>query len=455
MNRAPRLMIVDDDVDMCEMLRDDFAGRGYDVAWETDPERGFDRCMAEAFDVVVTDVRMPRLNGLELCHRLSANRPDLPVIVLTAFGSMDAAVEAIRAGAYDFVSKPVERDLLATAIDRARQHVCLTREVRLLRERRERPQTLDLFVGDSPPMQRMCDEIVRIADQEVPVLITGESGTGKELVARALHGHSTRREGPMVTVNGAALPETLIESEMFGHVRGAFTDAGRDRTGLFQQAHGGTLFIDEIGEIPLSLQPKLLRAFEAGVVRPVGSDHDVPVDVRLVTATNRDLVAAVEEQRFREDLFFRINVVRIEVPALRFRGGDILRLAQHFLEQAAARSGQSITGLAPAVADRLLAYPWPGNVRELRNAMDRAVAMSRFDTVTLDDLPEPIRRDRPHEGAYADHPDGLRPLEEVERAYVMHVLDTVGHNKSLAARVLGLDRATLYRKLERWERRND
>jgi len=289
----------------------------------------------------------------------------------------------------------------------------------------------------------------------VPVLITGESGTGKELVARALHRRGDRRDGPFVAVNCAALPEALLESELFGHVKGAFTDAGGPRRGLLPQADGGVLLLDEIGELPLRLQPKLLRALESGSVRPVGSDRDVPVDVRLITATHRDLASEVEAGRFREDLFFRINVVRLEVPPLRSRGSDILHLAQHFLRGISERTGRAVTGIAPAAAEHLLAYPWPGNVRELRNAIERGVALARFDQIAPEDLPDPVRRAgrRPAEPA-TDDPETLVPLEGVERRHVEKVLGAVGGNKTAAAEVLGLDRTTLHRKLERWARQD-
>lgn len=445
-----RILIVDDDKGMCEMLHDDLVRRGHDVAWRTHAEEAFEHFLAQPFDSVVTDLKMPGLDGIEFCRRLAENRPDVPVIVITAFGSLDTAVEAIRAGAYDFVTKPIERDMLAIAIERALTHRSLQEQVRFLKEGRERAGGFDEFVGNSRTVERLYEQIARVAGQPVPVVIAGESGTGKELVAQALHRRSGRR-GPLVPVNCAALPATLLESELFGHARGAFTDARADRKGLFLEAHGGTLFLDEVAEIPLELQPKLLRALETGSIRPVGENAEVDCDVRLLAATNRDLEEAVAAGEFREDLFFRISVVRIEVPPLRSRHEDILPLAQHFLRQAAQRGGKAVRGLSPGAAERLLAYRWPGNVRELRNAMERAVALTRLQELTVEDLPARIRDSRPTQvvlGGTA--PDELLPLEEVERQYVQHVLDMVGGNKSTAARVLGVGRRTLYRKLERW-----
>ncbi len=444
-----RILIVDDDENMCGMLHDDLTHRGHHVVFTTDAEEAFEQFMSEPFDVVVTDLRMPGLNGIDFCHRLAENRPDVPVVVITAFGSMDTAVEAIRAGAYDFVTKPIERDMLAIVIDRALKHRSLQEQVRFLREQREQSGDFEEFVGQSRIMERLFDQISRVAEQPVPVLITGESGTGKELIARTLHRHSERRDAAFVPVNCAALPAALLESELFGHRRGAFTDAKTDRRGLFLEADRGTLFLDEIAAMPLELQPKLLRALETGLIRPVGENTEIECDVRVVAATNKEPEAAVEDGEFREDLFYRVNVVRLEAPPLRARGNDILLLAQHFLQEVARRSDKPVKGLSPAAAQKLLSYHWPGNVRELRNAVERAVAMTRFEELAVEDLPPKIREYQ-SSAADADSQEDLLPLEEVERQYIQRVLDAVGGNKSTAARVLGLGRRTLYRKLERW-----
>ncbi len=445
------ILIVDDDQAMCEMLHDDLTCRGHSVQWRTNAEQAFEDFMSEPFDVVITDLRMPGLNGIDFCNRLNENRPDVPVIVITAFGSLDMAVKAIRAGAYDFVTKPIERDMLAIAIERALEHRSLQEQVLFLKEDRKSDEDFGEFIGQSPVMERLFDQIKRIADQQVPVLITGESGTGKELVARALHRHSERRHGPFLPVNCAALPRMLLESELFGHVKGAFTDARSDRHGLFLAADGGTLFLDEIIEMPMELQPKLLRALESGSIRPIGENKEVSSDVRIIASTNRDLESAVEEEEFREDLFFRVNVVRIQVPPLRSRGSDILLLAQHFLEQIAHRTGKSVKGFSCDVAEKLLAYRWPGNVRELRNAIERAMAMTRFKELAVEDLPERIRDYKESRLVLSgEASEELISLEDVERQYVRHVLEIMGGNKSEAARILGMGRRTLYRKLERW-----
>ena len=446
------ILIVDDDQSMCEMLQDDLTQRGHCVQWHTRAEKAFEIFMGESFDTVVTDLKMPGLNGIDFCHRLSQNRPDVPVIVITAFGSFHTAIEAIRAGAYDFVTKPIEMDILSIVINRALNHRSLQEQVTFLKKQsRRNAEDFGEFIGRSPAMERLFDQISRIADQQVPVLITGESGTGKELVARALHRHSKRRKAPFVPVNCAALPGMLLESELFGHAQGAFTDARSDRQGLFLEADGGSLFLDEIAEIPLELQPKLLRAVETGSVRPIGENMEIKSNVRIIAATNRDLEATVEEGQFREDLFFRINVVRLNVPPLRARGSDILLLAQYFLQTIAHRDEKPVKGFSPATAEKMLAYGWPGNVRELRNAMEHAVALTRFEEIAVEDLPEKIRNYTSAQVVLGgNNPDELLTLEDVERQYVEHVLKTVNGNKSVAARILGLGRRTLYRKLENW-----
>jgi two-component system, NtrC family, response regulator AtoC len=451
-----RTLIVDDDQSMCEMLDEALTRRGYATQWRVSAGQAFEILETEDFDVIVTDLNMTGINGIDLCGRIVSNRPDIPVVVLTAFGSLDTAVAAMRAGAYDFITKPVEIEALDLALARAVRHRMLREEVKRLRQAVDASQHFGEIIGASPPMARLFDLVARASETDASVLLSGESGTGKELVARALHRRGRRQQGPFVAVNCAAMPENLLESELFGHTRGAFTDARSARAGLFAQATGGTLFLDEIGEMPLGLQPKLLRALQERVARPVGSDVETSFDVRVIAATNRDLETAVEERRFREDLFFRINVIPIEVPPLRMRGNDILLLAQHFLGLFAAESGKRVAGFTSAAAERLLGYSWPGNVRELRNSIERAVALGSFEQVTVEDLPEKVRS---HRGAQiviaSDDPAELLTLEEVERRYTLRVLEAAGGNKTLAARILGLDRKTLYRRLERLVSRKD
>jgi two-component system response regulator HydG len=448
-----RVLVVDDDTGMRDMLRSDLGDRGFTVSACADAAEALERLATAEVDVIVTDLNMPRMNGVELCERIVANRPDVPVIVITAFGSLDTAVSAIRAGAYDFITKPFDLAVLAVALERAIQHRTLREEVKRLRLAVAESRRYGGLLGTSPAMRKVYALLERIADSAASVLVTGETGTGKELVARALHDRGPRKAGPFVGLNCAAVPEALLEAELFGHVRGAFTDASRARAGLFTRANGGTLFLDEIGELPLALQPKLLRALQERKVRPVGSDDEVPFDARVVTATNRDLESAVEENRFREDLFFRINVIHVALPPLRARGGDVLLLAQHFIDRYAGQAGKAVSGISAAAAERLLAYAWPGNVRELENCIERAIAMTEYEKIAVDDLPEKIRNyRRSHVLVASDDPTELVPLEEVERRYILRVMEAVGGNKTEAAQVLGVGRRTLYRKLEQYGR---
>jgi two-component system response regulator AtoC len=444
-----RVLVVDDEQSMCEFLHAELSTRGFDIVFRTSADEAFTLLGSEDFDVVVTDLNMRGMNGLGLCTRIVENRPDVPVIIITAFGSLETAVATIRAGAFDFVTKPFDIEELLLAIERAIRHHALEAEVKRLQRIVGESERFDEILGTSPAVQKVFERIVRVAESDATVLIAGESGTGKELVARALHRRSRRSKGPFVAINCAAMPETLLESELFGHVKGAFTDAKAPRKGLFVEASGGMLFLDEVGEMPLTMQPKMLRALETRMVRPVGGSAEIPFDVNLVTATNRDLETAVVEGRFREDLFYRINVVHIDLPPLRARGNDILLLAQHFLERFTARSSKRIVGLSTAVAKKLLAYAWPGNVRELQNCMEQAVALARLEEITVEDLPERIRDYRSANVlVVADDPSELVSMEVVERRYILRVLEAVGGNRSMAARILGYDRKTLYRRLE-------
>jgi two-component system response regulator HydG len=447
------VLVVDDDVEMLALLQVQLERRGHRVATCSSAGNAFHALDRDEFDVVITDLNMRGTSGVELCRRVVANRPDVPVVVITAFGSMDTAIAAIRAGAYDFLAKPFDSDALEIALSRALQHRALREEVIRLRQAVSQARCMDDVLGASAAMTQVFDLVSRVAATDATVLITGESGTGKELVARSIHARGRRAAGPFVAVNCAALPETLLESELFGHARGAFTDAKTSRSGLFAQADGGVLLLDEIGELPIGLQPKLLRALQERSVRPVGSDAETTFDVRVIAATNRDLESAVEERRFREDLYYRINVIHVALPPLRSRGNDVLLLAQRFVEQFAAREAKNVVGLSAPAAEKLLSYAWPGNVRELQNCIERAVALARFRELTIDDLPERVRN---HQRAPilvdSDDPAELIPLDEVERRYVLRVLEAVGDNKTLAAQVLGLDRSTLYRKLERYRR---
>jgi DNA-binding NtrC family response regulator len=455
MNREPAggcILVVDDEPAMCEMIEETLTRRGYRVVSASGAAAAEQLLGKEEVDVVLADLNMPGRSGISLCAELHANRPDLPVVIMTAFGSLETAIAALRAGAYDFVTKPVDLDLLAFSLGRAVQHRRMGEKIRLLKDQVARRQPRDELLGESPALERVREQILRVADLDTSILISGESGTGKELVARALHRQSRRCRGPFVAINCATLPENLLESELFGHVRGAFTDARESRRGLFVEASGGTLFLDEIGELPLTLQPKLLRVLEERRVRPLGSSQEIECDVRILAATHRDLSEAVREGGFRTDLYYRLNVIQLELPPLRARGNDILLLAQTFIAEFAGRFGKSVTGLAEPAAARLLAYPWPGNVRELRNVIERALALTRHDRITVEDLPEHLRQpsnNLPVPGSSVDDgPLALLPLAEMEQRYIDRVLNQVQGNRTLAARILGIDRKTLYRKLK-------
>ena len=446
------ILVIDDERSMVELLETDLALRGYKVRGFTSSAAALETLAATEAQVVLTDFHMPGVNGLQVCERVVANRPDIPVVVMTAFGSMETAIEAIRAGAWDFVTKPIEMELLAVVIDRAVRHHNLQEEVRRLSNKQEPADRFEGLIGSSPVMHKLFDQIRKIAPITANVLITGESGTGKELVAQAIHRHSDRKDGPFIGINCAAIPENLLESELFGHAKGAFTDARAERKGLFLQAQGGTLFLDEIGDFPLSLQAKLLRAMEQRTVRPVGSDKEISFDARILTATNRDLDVAVEEGRYREDFYFRINVIQLDLPPLRSRGNDVLLIARSLLQVFARQMSKNVTDFQPSVAERLLNYDWPGNVRELRNVLERAVALTEFEKLIVDDLPERIRDYRQSTFRIdTSNPAELQTLEAVEQQYIQRVLKSVQGNRTEAARILGVDRKTLYRRLKQDE----
>ncbi len=445
------VLLVDDDRSMGDMLVRALGKKGFVARHTSSGVEALQAIEKDSYDVVVTDLNMKGLDGIALCRRIVDSQPDVPVIVITAFGSMETAISAIRAGAYDFITKPFEIDTLDIALARAIQHRVLRDEVRRLREHTRNVTPSEEMIGTSPAMQRVYDLLSRIADSDVSVLITGETGTGKELVARAVHRQSKRVGQPFVAINCSAVPESLLESELFGHTKGAFTDARGARKGLFQQANGGTLFLDEIGDMPVALQPKLLRVLQERAVRPVGSDQEFPIDVRVLAATHRELETMVEERNFREDLYYRLNVVAVEIPPLRARGNDVLAVAQHYLVEAARRSGKSVKGLSPEAAERLLVYPWPGNVRELVNCMERAVALTRFDSITVEDLPAKVRdHKRTQVVVVAENDEELVSMDEVEHRYIAKVMEAVQGNKTRAAEVLGFDRKRLYRKLEKY-----
>ncbi len=444
------ILIVEDDRDMCEMLDVGLSRRGFTTCPCISGMAGLAAIDREQPDVILTDINLPDVSGVQVCREVVAKWQEIPVIMMTAFGSMETAIEAIRVGAYDFITKPLDLDILAVALQRAVDHRRLKRQVEVLSEAFEQIHSFSGLLGKSKAMKDLFSRLERIADTETSVLITGESGSGKELTARALHEYSRRKDKPFVAINCSALPDNLLESELFGHVKGAFTDAWQDRKGLLIEADGGTLFLDEIGDIPLSLQPKLLRVLEERTVRPVGGNAEKNVDVRVIAATNIDIDQAVAEGLFREDLYYRLNVIKLEIPPLRVRGADILLLAGKFIRDFAAKQGKKVGGLAESTSKRLLGYEWPGNVRELRNAMEHGVAMTLFDKILPEDLPQKIHG---YTGSAlfleTDNPMELISLEEMSRRYIAHVLKATKDNQSVAAQILQIDRKTLYRKLQK------
>ncbi len=443
------ILVVDDDAAMRDYLREELEHERFRVETAGSARAGIERVKQGGVDLVVSDVKMPDLDGLDLLREVREVHPAPHVITITAFGSIDTAIRAVKLGAFDYITKPFEIEQLVLVIEKALSEVALRSEVARLREEVARSVRFENIIGQSRAMQDIFALIRRVAASQASVLITGESGTGKELVARAIHAHSPRAARPFVAINCAAIPETLLESDLFGYKRGAFTDARADKPGLFVEASGGTLFLDEIGELPLPLQPKLLRVLQEREVRPLGATKSERVDVRVLTATNRQLEKRLKEGRFREDLFYRLNVIHIDLPPLRDRIEDVLPLAEHFLARSARRASKSIHGFRESAKKILLGYGWPGNVRELENVVERAVALAEGEIVSAEDMP-PAMRDRKNQDRLTTALAQGLTLDELEREYIQRVLEAEGGNKTRAAQRLGLDRKTLYRKLEEY-----
>ena len=443
---APMLLVVDDDQVARELLAETLAREGYRVRVAGGGEEALRLAGAEPFDMALVDLRMPDLDGLGVLKQLAMIQPDLPVVILTAFATIETAIEAVNAGAFDYLSKPFRMEEIKIVVRRTLDARRLARENLQYRQELRARYGFEGLIGQSHQMVEIYKLIARMAALDTTVLIEGETGTGKELVARAIHGASARAARPFVVVDCAALPETLFESELFGHERGAFTGAFAARRGLLETSTGGTCVLDEIGELTAPLQAKLLRTLQERSIRRVGGNDAIPVDVRVIAATNRDLRRLVADGGFRDDLYYRLNVVTITVPPLRERASDIPLLAQHFLEIFARRNGRPIRRLAPEAVALLAGYRWPGNVRELEHVIERATALSAAETLLPDDLPPHLREER--DRAPRLPADGMT-LEDVKRWYVNKVLEESGGNKLRAAELLGIDRRTLYRILER------
>jgi len=444
--RKPRALIVDDVVDMAQTIANDLEAAGYETEVASGGAAALDMFTREPADVVVTDLRMRSVDGLDVLTGIKRADPGVPVVIMTAFGAIDSAVEAMRRGAFHYVTKPFALETLRALVDRACRERALTRENAILRRNLRANAAAQQLLGDSLAMRQLRALIERVAAASSPVLISGETGSGKELVALAIHADSPRAERPFVAINCAALPEHLLESELFGHARGAFTGASQSRRGLFVEADGGTMFLDEIGDLPLPLQGKLLRVLQSGEVRPVGSESTRTVEVRCVAATHKDLSVLVESGLFREDLFFRLDVLRVPVPSLRERTDDIPTLVDHFLRRSLSSASRSVlAGFEPDALEYLGTRDWPGNVRQLQNLVERLVVTASTPLARLEDVKRAL-------GPMRD-PDPIAPLlqrpltiDELESRYIAGVLGRVGGSKVKAAEILGVDPSTLYRR---------
>jgi len=443
-----RVLVVDDEENIRLVLRTLLKKSDYAVAEASSAEDALEQLGGFQPDFVISDVRMPGMSGIELCQELKARQSSAVVIVMSAFGSVELAIEAMKAGAYDYISKPFKKDEVLIALRKAEERESLRRENRRLRQSLREQQSVGKMIGQSDAMKRVFRTIEKVAAYTTTVLVQGESGTGKELVARAIHDLSPRAKEPFVAVNCGAIPGQLLESELFGHKRGAFTDAHADKRGLFEEAHGGTLFLDELGELPQELQVKLLRVLQEGQIRPLGSTKDKEVDVRVLAATVRDLATEVEEGRFREDLYYRLNVLQITVPPLRDRDEDVLMLIEHFIDANNTRLGTDIRGVEAKARKTLLGYHWPGNVRELQNVIERAVVLAEGDHVTMEDLP--ARVTEPPDPATIVFESGDLSIKKMqkfmERTLIQRALEKTEGNRTAASKLLEIShRALLYK----------
>jgi DNA-binding NtrC family response regulator len=446
-----RILIVEDDREMARFIAELLCEEGCEVAVAHDGPSALQTYRPGRYDLVITDLMMPRMKGTDLVRRLKAADGDAVILLITAFGTIESAVEAMRAGAFHYITKPFRADELLIHVQRALEQRQMRREIDQLRTEVQQRYRFSDIIGRSSAMKRLFETIARVCDLAANVLIVGESGTGKEMVARALHANSSRSNGPFVAVNCAAIPETLMESELFGYVRGAFTDARKDRPGLFREAGGGVLFLDEIGEVPLTLQAKLLRVIEDREVRPLGSNQSEKIDVRLISASNQVLEDLIHENRFRQDLYYRLNVIRIDLPPLRERAEDIPLLVEHFIRKFADNVQHRVAGIDKEALALLIGHRWPGNVRELEHTIERAVLLGKGSTIGVNDLPPQLSGADPRKLPLAEAVARSFTLRDLEREYIERVLENTGGNKSEAAKILGVDRTTLYRKLEEYK----
>ncbi|MCD6272249.1 MAG: sigma-54-dependent Fis family transcriptional regulator [Deltaproteobacteria bacterium] len=445
------ILIVDDDPNHLKTLQTIVRSWGYQVSTADDGIKAVENVKERPFALILMDVRMAQLSGIEALKQIKQYNPAIPILIMTAYSSVDSAVDALKAGAYDYLTKPLDFEVLKISLARALEHSGLRVENVTLKSKMSADYELKNIIGKSRPMKSLIDMMTMVAPSEATVLITGESGTGKELIAKSMHHNSRRKDRPLVVVNCAALTETLLESELFGHEKGSFTGADKRREGRFKQADKGTIFLDEIGETSAAMQAKLLRVIQEREIQRVGGEETLSIDVRILAATNRSLEKDIKNGKFREDLFYRLNVITLRIPPLRERQDDITLLAQHFLAKYAKKNHKLVKGFSPLAMDMLLKYPWPGNVRELENVIERAVILLPDEHVTEKELSATITESYAEKGDWVAPPlpvAGNRPLDEVEKEAILVTLEASAGNKSETARRLGINRKTLHKKLK-------
>ena len=447
------ILVVDDDTAHRTMLKTLTSGWGYLIEEADDGSTAIAKVEERAYDLILMDVRMVQVSGIEALKEIKIINPAIPIIIMTAYSSVETAVDALKSGAYDYLTKPLDFDELKIAIARAMDHTGLKEENRMLRESIGSHFDRRNIIGRSPVMVKLLETVAQVSPSEATILISGDSGTGKEMIAGAIHYNSSRKDAPFIKINCAAITETLLESELFGHEKGAFTGASRKKEGKFRLAHGGSIYLfslDEIGEMPMSMQVKLLRVLQEREITRVGGEEVIKVDVRVIAASNRDLLKDIEQNRFREDLYYRLNVVELRMPLLKDRKEDIPLLAQHYLEMFSEKNRKQARGFTPRAMDALLKYEWPGNVRELMNAIERCVVLSTEDYIDQNDLPFIFKNDEDIANDSLPIITGDVPLEEVEKATILNTLESTNGNKSEAARRLGITRKTLHKKLKKY-----
>ena len=442
------ILVVDDDFSHRTMLKTLLSGWGYEVSEADDGQAAVNMVQERPYDLILMDIRMVKVSGLKALAVVKETNPAIPVIIMTAYSSVDTAIDAMKKGAYEYLTKPLDFEELRLKMEQAMEHSMLKEENRLLRELVGDRFDTGSIIGRSPAMIRLLETTARAASSDATVLITGESGTGKEMIAGAIHFNSPRKDHPFIKMNCAAISEGLLESELFGHEKGSFTGALRRREGRFKQAHGGSLFLDEVSEMPLAMQVKLLRVLQEREITRVGGEEVIPVDVRIIAATNKDLPTLIKIARFREDLYYRLNVINLSVPPLRERAEDIPVLAEHFLKMFAIKNNKPLKGFTPQAMDRLIKHPWPGNVREMMNTVESAVVLSSSNFLTDGDIP--IFRDESYNAPQEIGAANAISLDEMERLTILKTLESVQGNKSEAARKLGITRATLHKKLKKY-----